>query len=109
MAVDNPDTGTIDEAPFAETALKSADEVPPEAHHHGTNQQKRSATPLVNIDDSGDWENTGLKYDEGRLLAKLTRENNVQDVLNGGSNQVSATTSQTSTLENIDNIVPSRF
>ena len=109
VAVDNPDTGTIDEAPFAETALKSADEVQPEAHHHGTNQQKRSATPLVNIDDSGDWENTELKCDEGRLLAKLTRENNVQDVLNGGSNQISATTSQTSTLENIDNIVPSRF
>ena len=54
VTVDNPDTRTIDDAPFAETALKSADEVQPEAHHHGTNQEKRSATPLVNVDDSGD-------------------------------------------------------
>lgn len=32
VAVDNPDAFTIDETPFTETTLKSADEVQPKAH-----------------------------------------------------------------------------
>jgi len=40
---------------------------------------------------------------------KPTRESHIQDVLNGGGDQVSATTSQTGTLEDVDDIVPSQF
>jgi len=42
-------------------------------------------------------------------MAVRTREHYVQHVLNGGRNQVSATTSQTCTLEDVDNVVPSRL
>ena len=55
VSADDPDASTIDEAPFAETALKSANEVQPEAHHHGADQEKWSTAPLVNVDDSWDW------------------------------------------------------
>ena len=54
MAVDNPNTSTVNGAPFTETTLESADEVHPEAHQYGTDQEKRSTTPLVDIDYSGD-------------------------------------------------------
>jgi hypothetical protein len=52
VAVDNPDAITIDGAPFSETTLESADEIKPEAHHHSTDQEKWSATPFINVDDS---------------------------------------------------------
>ena len=47
--------------------------------------------------------------DKRGLLVKLTRECHIQHVLNGGSNQVAPTTGQSSTLENVDDIVPGKF
>ena len=38
-----------------------------------------------------------------------TSECNIQDVLNRGSDQVSATTSQTGASEDVDDIIPIRF
>ena len=51
VAIDNPDASTIDDAPFTETALKSADEIQPKAHHQSTDQQERPTAPLINVDD----------------------------------------------------------
>ena len=52
MTVDNPDSPTVNNTPFTETALETSDEVHPEAHKQGADQKKWSATPLVNVDDS---------------------------------------------------------
>ena len=42
-------------------------------------------------------------------MVKLTRERHIQHILNSGSNQVSPTTSQSGSLKNVDNIVPSEL
>ena len=76
MPVDNPDARIIDRAPFTETALKSADEIQPKAHHQGTDQQKRPTTPLINVDDRRNYEKLNQSVMGGRL-ARLTREQHV--------------------------------
>ena len=88
VAVDHPDAVAVDDAPVAEAALEATDEEEPEAHEEGTGEEHGTTTPLVDVDDSGD------------------REHDVEDVLDGVGDEVTATTSETGTLEDVDDVVP---
>lgn len=55
MAVYDPHAVTIDDTPFAETTLESANEAQPEAHQYSAGQEKRSAAPLVDVENGRNW------------------------------------------------------
>ena len=73
---------------MSEAALQTTDEEEPEAHEEGTGEEHGTTTPLVDVDDSGD------------------REHDVEDVLDGVGDEVTAATGETGTLEYVDDIVP---
>ena len=73
---------------MSEAALETTDEHEPEAHEEGTNQEQRATTPAIDVDVS--WDSEG----------------DVEDVLNGICDQVAATAGKTSTLEDVDDVVP---
>ncbi len=85
------DTAAVDGAPLAEAAaLQTADDLKPEAHEQGTGEEHATTTPAVNVDDGGN----GECY--------------VEDVLDRRRDEVTAAAGKTSTLADVDDVVPVR-
>jgi len=87
VSVDDPHTGAINFTPVAVFALESTDEAEPETHEERTDEEHRTTSPSVDIDDGGDGE-----YD-------------VEDVLDGVGDKVTTATCETCTFEDIYNVV----
>ena len=99
-------TGTVNLAPLAEAALEATYEHKPEAHHEGTDEKHGATSPAVNVDDS---RNCTKMLDDGSPVVttkKRTGHDDVKDILNRVGDEVSTASGQTSTLEDVDNVVP---
>jgi hypothetical protein len=77
-------------APLSKSCLKTTDKEEEESHSSRATEEERTTAPFVDVDDR--WDGHG----------------DVEDVLDGGGDQVGAGAGDACTFKDVDNIVPNQ-
>jgi hypothetical protein len=90
MAVDDPEAVTISvgSAPMAKATLESTNKEEESSHARSADKKHWATTPAIDIDDCRD----------GKC--------DVEDIVDGGRNKASTASGETSTLDQVDHVVP---